>query len=317
MKIVIPFLIAVLLLPLTGCQKALGSGELENVGLLIEDTINDQGWGTKGYKGLLKVKEEFDNKVFYREEVKSKAQVLKAVREFQENEVNLIYGHGKLYAPIFMEIKSEFPDIHFVSFNGKVSGKGITSVHFDSYAMGYFAGIISGAMTKTGQVGMIAAFPWQPEATGFREGANLYNPDVEAHISFVRDWSNVDQAMRIFNEMKEKGVDIYYPAGDGYTVPVIERVKEEGAYAIGFVSNMADLGKQTVLTSTVQHVDRLYVMIAEKYNDGTLTSGNIHYDFQEEVISLAPFSDEVPLELQEKLTILIEDYKKTGKLPAP
>ncbi len=317
MKKMIPFLIAVLLLSLSGCQQALGSGELKNVGLLIEDTINDQGWGTKGYKGLLQVKDEFNNKVFYREQVKSKEQVLDAVREFQKNNVNLVFGHGKMYAPIFMDIKSDFPDMHFVSFNGKVSGKGITSVHFDSYAMGYFAGVISGAMTKSNQVGMIAAFPWQPEATGFREGANVYNPEVETHISFVKDWSDTDKAILIFDEMKEKGVDIYYPAGDGYTVPVIEKVKEEGDYAIGFVSNMADLGKQTVLTSTVQHVDRLYVNIAKEYNEGNLTAGNIHYDFQEDVISLAPFSDVVPEQLQEKITKLIEDYKETGKLPAP
>lgn len=317
MKIITPFLIAILLLSLSGCQQALGSGDLKNVGLLIEDTINDQGWGTKGYKGLLQVKNEFNNKVFYREEVKSKEQVLEAVREFQKDNVNLIFGHGKLYAPLFMDIKSEFPDIHFVSFNGKVSGKGITSVHFDSYAMGYFAGVISGAMTKSGQVGMIAAFPWQPEATGFREGANVYNPDVETNISFVKDWSDTNKAVQIFNDMNEKGVDVFYPAGDGYTVPVIEKVKEKGAFAIGFISNMSDLGEQTVLTSTVQHVDRLYVKIAQKHNDGKLSTGNIHYDFQEGVISLAPFSSAVPEDIQQQISSLVDEYKETGKLPSP
>ncbi|WP_408010697.1 BMP family ABC transporter substrate-binding protein [Pseudalkalibacillus sp. A8] len=313
----IPFLIAFFLLTLTGCQQALNTGELESVGLLIEDTITDKGWGTKGYKGLLQIKEELGKEVYYREEVKSKAQVLSAVREFQKNDVNLVFGHGKLYAPLFMEIKSEFPDMHFVSFNGKVSGERITSIHFDSYAMGYFAGIISGAMTESGHVGMIAAFPWQPEATGFREGANVYNEEVETHIDFVEDWEDENRAFNILREMTGQGVDVFYPAGDGYTVPVIERIKEQGHYAIGFVSNMADLGEQTVLTSTVQHVDRLYVRIAEKYNEGQLRTGNIHYDFQEEVISLAPFSNVVPKDLQGRINALVTEYKETGKLPQP
>ncbi|WP_221563818.1 BMP family ABC transporter substrate-binding protein [Alkalihalobacillus sp. TS-13] len=314
---IIPFLIAISLLSLSGCQQALNSGELESIGLLIEDTITDKGWGTKGYKGLLQIQEKLGKEVFYREEVKSKAQVLSAVREFQKNDVNLVFGHGKLYAPLFMEIKSEFPDMHFVSFNGKVSGERITSIHFDSYAMGYFAGVISGAMTESGQIGMIAAFPWQPEVTGFQEGASVYNENVETHIEFVEDWEDTNRAFNILRKMTGQGVDVFYPAGDGYTVPVIERIKEQGNYAIGFVSDMADLGEQTVLTSTVQHVDRLYVRIAKKYDEGELRNGNIHYDFQEDVISLAPFSDEVPNGLQDKISTLVKEYKETGKLPQP
>ncbi|WLD94902.1 BMP family ABC transporter substrate-binding protein [Alkalihalobacillus sp. AL-G] len=317
MKLLKPFLIVALVLTLTGCQDALGQERLEGVGLLIEDTINDQGWGTKGYKGLLQVKNRFDTTVFYREEIKSKQQVTEAVTEFEKDGVNLVFGHGKIYASIFQTIKADFPDIHFVSFNGKVSGDGITSIHFDSYAMGYFAGVLSGAMSQSGQVGMIAAFPWQPEVTGFREGVNVYNSEAEATIQFVENWSDTDKALSIMDEMEKIGVDVYYPAGDGYTIPVIKHVKNQGNYAIGFVSNMADLGKQTVLTSTVQHVDLLYVKIAKQFNNGTLESGNRHYDFQDEVISLAPFSDVVPKKLQKKLKQAVSTYKETGKLPAP
>jgi transcriptional activator of comK gene len=317
MKRMKPFLIAVLLLTLTGCQDALGQERLEGVGLLIEDTINDQGWGTKGYKGLLQVKNQFDTNVYYREEIKTEQQVIDAVNRFEKKGVNLVFGHGKIYAPIFQKIKSDYPDIHFVSFNGKVSGERITSVHFESYAMGYFAGALSGAMSKSGQVGMIAAFPWQPEVTGFQEGVGVYNSDAEAQIQFVDSWSDSEKALNIMNKMKANGVDVYYPAGDMYTVPVIKQAKEQGDYAIGFVSNMADLGKQTVLTSTVQHVDLLYVKIAKKFNNGNLKSGNLHFDFQDDVISLAPFSSAVPEKLQQKVKDDIQKYKETGKLPAP
>ncbi len=302
---------------LTGCQEALGKGQLKGTGLLIEDTINDQGWGTKGYKGLLQVKDQFETEVFYREEIKSKEQVLEAVHQFKKDGVNLVFGHGQIYAPIFQEIKADFPNLHFVSFNGIVSGDGITSVHFDSYAMGYFAGVLAGAMSESGQVGMIAAFPWQPEVTGFQEGVNVYNPNAVASVQFVNSWSNTEKAIDILRKMEKMGVDVYYPAGDGYTIPVIKEVKDQGDYAIGFVSNMTDLGKQTVLTSTVQHVDLLYVKIAKQFDNGELKSGNRHYDFQDGVISLAPFSDEVPKKLQKKLNKAVSVYKETGKLPAP
>ncbi|WP_143118190.1 BMP family ABC transporter substrate-binding protein, partial [Shouchella clausii] len=70
-----------------------------------------------------------------------------------------------------------------------------------------------------------------------------------------------------------------------YNVSVIERLKENGLYAIGFVSDQSDLGKETVLTSTVQHVDVLYEIVANSFNKGELESGELFFDFQDGVIS--------------------------------
>lgn len=103
--------------------------------------------------------------------------------------------------------------------------------------------------------------------------------------------------------------------GDGYNVPVIEKLKEEGLYAIGYISDQSDLGESVVLTSTVQHVDVLYELVAEKFNEGELESGNLTFDFQDEVLSLGKFSPDVDEEFKKELNAAIENYKKTGKLP--
>ena len=101
-----------------------------------------------------------------------------------------------------------------------------------------------------------------------------------------------------------------------FNVPVIEKIKENGLYAIGHVSDQADLGQSTVLTSTVQHVDKLYELVAEKYSKGTLESGNLNFDFQEGVISMGAYSPLVDEEFQAEIEIKpIEEYIETGNLP--
>lgn len=300
---------------LSGCDYNVKKGQLEKVGLLIPETVNDQVWGTKGYKGLLNIQSKFEIDVYYKEGMNSEALVKRAVKEFHHKGVNLIIGHGNEYAEFFNHLADEYPSIHFVSFNGDAKKKNTTSLNFDGYAMGFFGGMVAAEMTKSNTVGIIAAHDWQPEVKGFMEGATYQNKHVKVKVSYVNDWDNEEKALALLEPMLASGVDVYYPAGDGFNVPVIERIKEKGCYVIGYVSDQSDLGETTVLTSTIQHVDRLYEHAAELYNDGKLQSGNLVFDFQEHVITMGKYSPLVEKKFQKKMDQHIQRYIKTGKLP--
>lgn len=308
-------MILLCLFTLSACGQTLGTGELKKAGLLVPETVNDQVWGTKGYKGMLKIQSRFNVDVYYKEGMNSEAVVQRAVKEFDQKGVNLIFGHGNEYAEYFSELSSDYPHIHFVSFNGNATQKNTTSLNFDAYAMGFFGGMLAGHMTKTNHVGIIAAYEWQPEVEGFYEGAIFENKDVEVDIQYVWQWDDVERAQMLLDDMIAKDIDVIYPAGDGYNVPVIEKIKEQGLYAIGYISDQSDLGESTVLTSTVQHVDTLYELVAEQFNKGKLESGNLTFDFQDDVISLGEFSPLVDQKYIDSLNEKIETYKQTGKLP--
>ncbi|MGJ7919579.1 BMP family ABC transporter substrate-binding protein [Neobacillus sp. LXY-4] len=301
---------------LTGCGQEAGTGKLNKVGLLVPETINDQVWGTKGYKGMLKIQSKFDVDVFYKEGMNSKNLVERAVEEFDQKDVNLIFGHGNEYAEYFNELADQYPHIHFVSFNGDAKQKNTTSLNFSSYAMGFFGGMVAGHMTKTNKLGVIAAYEWQPEVEGFYDGVLYENKDASVTISYVGHWDDDQRALKLLDLMVKDKTDVIYPAGDGYNVPLIEKIKENNIYAIGYISDQSDLGESTVLTSTVQHVDKLYEMVAQQFVDGKLTSGNAYFDFQDGVISLGKFSRLVDSKFKEKLNADIETYIETGKLPS-
>ncbi|RXI98262.1 BMP family ABC transporter substrate-binding protein [Anaerobacillus alkaliphilus] len=298
-----------------GCSTSTETNTITKVGLLLPHNIDDQGWNSKGYEGLLKIHSSLNLDVFYKEEINSKEKVVQAIDEFVDSGVNLIFGHGHLFAPFFMELKDDFPNVHFVTFNADVEGDNITSLHFEGYSMGFFAGMLASEMSDSKIVGVLAAFPWQPEVEGFVDGVKFQNAEVEVQVEFVSSWVNVDVAIELYNRMVNDGVDVFYPAGDGYHVAIIEEVKKHGLYAIGFVGDQSDMGQSTVLTSTIQHVDNLYELVAEKFLKGELDTGNKYYDFAEGVISLGAFSTEVPGEVQIQINEAINTYIETGKLP--
>lgn len=308
-------LILLSLLLLGGCGQPLTTGEIEKVGLLVPETINDQVWGTKGYRGLLRIQSRFNIDVFYKEGMNSEELVEAAVKEFEQKGVNLIYGHGNEYAEYFNHISVKYPDIHFISFNGDAKNENTTSLNFDAYAMGFFGGMVAAHMTQTNHVGVIAAFEWQPEVEGFYEGATYYNKEVEVEIYYVGHWDHEEKPLQILEGLLSRGADVIYPAGDGYNIPIIERVKEKGLFVIGYVSDQSDFGESTVLTSTVQHVDVLYELVASKFNEESLESGNLYFDIPDGVISLGKFSPNVDPEFREVMHQHINTYKATGKLP--
>lgn len=304
------------LLLLVGCGKSEDSGKITKVGLLVPDTVNDQVWGTQGYQGMLKIQSRFNVDVFYKEGINSQQIVELAVKEFDQNDVNLVFGHGSEYADFFNQIAEQYPHIHFVSFNGDARQKNTTSLNFNAYAMGYFGGMVAGHMTKTNNIGVIAAFEWQPEVEGFYDGALYENKDVEVTIKYVGHWDDDSKALLQLDEMLANQTDVVYPAGDGFNVPVIEKVKEYEKFAIGFVTDQSDLGKSTVLTSTVQHVDKLYEIVAEQFSQGKLKAGNLYYDFQDGVITLGEFSPAVDYQFKDEMKAYIQTYIDTGKLPS-
>lgn len=300
---------------LAACVEKKPQGKLEKVGLLVPETVNDQVWGSKGFNGLLKIQSKFDVEVFYKEGMNSERAVNQAVKEFAQKGVNLIFGHGSEYAVYFNEISRDYPDIHFVSFNGDAKNDNTTSLNFKAHAMGFFGGMVAAHMSNNKKVGVLAAYEWQPEIEGFYQGALAENNDTYVDIQYVGNWDDKNKAIQLVDRMMANGVDVVYPAGDGFNVPVIEKVKEQGLYVIGYVSDQSDLGESTVLTSTIQEVDLLYEKIANEFNSGNLKSGNQSYDFQDDVISLGKYSPSVSKEFIGKMDEHVKLYKETGKLP--
>lgn len=309
------FIVLLSLIFLGGCQVATQSEPQTKVGLLLPHYIDDQGWNSKGYQGLLKIHSSLNVDVFYKEEIDTQKKVIESIEEFVNDGINLIFGHSQFYAPIFMDIKDRYPDVHFITFNGDVAGENITSLHFKGYAMFFFAGMLATEMSETNKVGVIAAFPWQPEVEGFVEGALFQNENIDVKVEYVSSWVDVEKAKTIYQEMVIKNVDVFYPAGDGFHVPIIKEIKKDGLYVIGYVSDHSDIGQSTVLTSTIQHVDDLYEIVTTKFLDNQLGSGNKYFDFAEGVISLGVFSPEVPENIQQLINGAIDYYILTGKLP--
>lgn len=299
-----------------GCSNPVQNVSDMKVGLLLSHNVDDQGWNQEAYQSILRLQSEHDVSFIVKENISAPSSIRQSVEDLVKEDVEMIIGHSHLYESVFSEMADDYPDTHFVGLNAHLQGDNLTGLHFEGYAMGYFAGMLASEMSESGKIGAIAAFPFQPEVRGYAEGAE-YNRgnEIEVQIEFTESWTDVSRALAYYRLMEQAGVDIFYPAGDGFHVEVVEEIKASGLQAIGYVGDQIDLGEQGILTSTVQQVGAVYQYAIEEFERDELNTGNLYFDFQENAISMGEYGSVVPDDIITWLEEHIDHYKNTGELP--
>src|SRR5690625_1775548 len=308
------YLLGFIILLVTSCQIS-GNNEVEKVGVLIETPLINNSWDARGYQGLVNIKEKYDIDVYLKENINSENAIIQAVNEFDQEGVTLIFGHSNFYGKYFNELANNFPNIHFVYFNGGYHTENLTSLNFKSHAMGFFSGMVAGKVSETNHIGILASHEWQPEVEGFYEGVMYENPLAKVSVDFIHDWNNQQMVASYYEQMIADDVDVIYPTGELYSEYVLNRVVEDKIYGIGYGLDQSYIDSKRVLTSTIQHVDKLYTLSVNEAINKTLNGGVYFYDFQDGVVSLGTFSTHVPIDYQAYINESIETYKTSNLLP--
>lgn len=292
-----------------------GPQNAQRVAVLFEGAIDDRLWNKKGYEGLLRIEEQYDVDIFYEENIQAKDHVLHMIERYSTQGIDVIFGHGSLYGRLFAQVANDYPNIHFVYFNDHYVAKNVTSIHLNSLALGFFSGMIASKMSDSNHVGVIGAYKWQSEIEGFYEGVKYQDPLTKVHINYLNDLQDLDLAIKVYESMRQKNVDVIYPAGDTFNQVIIEEASKDDIYAIGYLEDQLDLDPSIVLTSTIQKIDEIYVNMIELYNDQQLYGGAKNIDVKDDYISLGKYNQAVPKSYQQLIQEHLERYKNISLLP--
>lgn len=71
--------------------------------------------------------------------------------------------------------------------------------------------MVAGHMTKTNNIGILAAFEWQPEVEGFYQGVSQIDKGINVQIQYVGNWDNDNKALALLEKMIANKTDVVYP----------------------------------------------------------------------------------------------------------
>lgn len=276
----------------------------------------EQQWVSRIHLAATTAQTQGDISYVYSENV-SNTDYARVMREYAEQGYELIIGEVFGAEQEAREVAADYPDIAFLmgsSFKEDASVPNFSV--FDNYIQdaSYLSGIIAGAMTKTGNIGMVGGFPI-PEVNrlmhSFMEGAREMNPDITFQISFIGSWFDPPKAKETAFAMIEAGADVLYAERFG----VSDAAKERGVLSIGNVIDTQADYPDTVVASAIWHFEPTLGKALSRIKGGSFKAEDYgQYSFMKEGgCSLAPlgtFEGKVPakaMELVAKRTTGIKD----------
>ncbi|MFN3844956.1 MAG: BMP family protein [Paracoccaceae bacterium] len=226
----------------------------------------------------------------------------RVMREYAESGVKLIVGEIFGAEAEAREVAAEYPEVAFLmgsSFLPDAAANPNLAV-FDNYIQdaSYLSGIIAGAMTTSGKIGMVGGFPI-PEVNrlmnAFMAGVRETRADATFQVSFIGSWFDPPKAKETAFAMIEAGADLLYAERFG----VSDAAKEKGVLAIGNVIDTQADYPDTVVASALWHFEPTFDAAVVAVSAGSFAADNYGtYSFMKAGgCSLAPlgtFEGKVP-----------------------
>lgn len=253
---------------------------------------SDKGWNESHYYGILSACSEHSCTFIAKENIpEGDSSVQRAVKELADKGCSVIFLTSFGYSQYLDELASTYPDIAFFSVAGEDNSDNCTTYFARMYQARYLAGIVAGAQSETGILGMVVAMPI-PEVyraiNAYCMGARKSNPEAKVRVIFTGSWDDEEAEKAAAKELCQSGADVItYHTDRPYA---IDEAEDIGVYSTGYESVFQEYS-ENFLTAAVVNWDVLYVRVLGDFLSGrTDFSRRYWLDISDGVVSLYPYS---------------------------
>jgi basic membrane protein A and related proteins len=203
--------------------------DVEGITLAINhfSIIEGTTWSGAQHRAGQRIAEKYDNVDYvYREEVGPDLTNPFAEEMIAEG-ADIVLGNAEFMGMPLKDIADQYPDVYFASVVGSdVTTKQNFIRYFPrQYQALYLEGLVAGALTETGNIGIVSAFPVAQVSRrqagfvlGVQDAAELLGKDINVYVKYSGDW---------FLPQEER--EIAMTLVDQYDVDVITQQTDSGS----------------------------------------------------------------------------------------
>lgn len=294
---------------LVGCAKddpiadnAEQEGKVK-VGFVYIGVPGDAGWTYSHDQARQYLENEVPEvETIFLEKVSEGADAQNAIEQLIQQGCTIIFANSFGYGDAVMEVAERNPDVTFLHCSGMNTAENVGTYFGRIYQIRYLNGIIAGKMTKTNELGYVAAYPIPEVIRGinaFTLGAQSVNPDVKVKVVWTNTWYDPVAEKDSAKSLIEAGCDVIAQHQDTYAPQ--QAAEEAGVYSIGYHSDMHRFAPEANLTSAIWNWGPYYVNTVKAIISGEWKSESYWGGIDEGVVLLAPLSNKVPDEVKDIL----------------
>ena len=294
--------------------------EAMNITLAIQhfSVIAGTTWSGAHDRAAKRIAEKYPNVTYvYRENV-APDQINPFAEELIASGANIVIGNAEFIGMPLKDIADKYPDVYF----GAVIASDLTTkpnfIRFfpkQDQAL-YLEGLIAGALTKTGNIGITSAFPnvqvlrrTAGFVLGVQDAAALLNKDINVYVKYAGDWYLPADEQAIAETLVDTyNVDVLTQQTDsGSTLDV---AVAKGVWFVG--KDMDTVGEygwsdtNTVAVSFDTRWEIIYEQMILDYLAGNMTPETVLYPGMETTMTLADGTVEPTVDLMNDGKIGIE-----------
>src|SRR3954469_7369464 len=139
------------------------------------------------------------------------AQGLPVIDRLVKSGCKVIFTTSFGYMDHTAEAAKKYPDVVFAHATGFKRGPNLATFMADFYQVYYLNGLMAGALTKTGKVGYVAAFPipeLKRHISAFALGVRAVNPKATVNVKWINAWVSPVKAREAAEALMAEGNDL-------------------------------------------------------------------------------------------------------------
>lgn len=281
------------------CRKdRAGKGETAGggikVALLTPGPVTDQAWNAGAYLGLERIRDSLGARVSHIQ-TKTPAEIEENFRQYGAQGYDLVIGHGFEFQDAAIRVSPEFPKTAYLITSGDKTGRNVASLAFAFGDGAYLAGMVAGANTKSGVIGVIGGTALPPVVQAFRAfeaGAKSVNPRVMVLSSYIGNWDDVSAAKEQALAQIARGADMIFQNADNAGLGVFQAAREQRGgkmvRVFGSNSDQNSVAPEVTLGSVIIDLPHALLMAAKTVHDRTFRPRIITLGAREDVVRWVP-----------------------------
>lgn len=302
----------------TGTSVSAGAAKPVTLAVLHFSVIKGTTWSGAHHRAAQRIAQKYPNvKYVYREEVGPDLTIPYA-EELIRQGANIVVGNAEFMGLPLKDIADKYPNVYFASV---VASDVTTKRNFirffpRQYQALYLEGLIAAALTRTGNIGIVSAFPNVQvlrRTAGFflgvQDGAKALNKRVNVYVKYVGDWYKPAEEREIATALvSQQRVDIITQQTDsGSPLDVAQERK------IWFVGKDMDVvgfygwsSTNTVAVSFDTRWEVLYDRMVKDFTAGNQNPRNFLYLGMRDTMTLADGTVESAVDIMNNKLVGVE-----------
>jgi basic membrane protein A and related proteins len=299
-------IVAFIAIAFTSFQRADGAttGGPLKVGFITVGPASDHGYNYAHDQGRRFLNSALQGKVSTSivENIPESAEVERVMEKMVAQGNQLIFSTSYGYLDPALRVAARHPNVVIMQC-GRTNPntvKNLGTYWSRQYEPMYIGGMVAGRMTKTNEMGFIAAHP-VPQVlsniNAFTLGARSVNPKAKVHVVWTNSWSDPASEAEAVKGLVEQHCDVMTMHVDS-PITVAQTAEKNGIYTVGYHADLRKYAPKGFLTGQEWDWGHLYIDIAKSVMDHTWKRSDIVYPMKAGYTELANFGPAVPNILQ-------------------